>query len=71
MDNTLNLAQQQLRRVIEARLNRCLTDQEFELLLDMGNGLFWDCQDGAIRPYDLATLHSGKQLLEHRGNAQW
>jgi hypothetical protein len=36
----------------------------------MGNGLFWEYQEGMIGPYDLPTLQSGKQLLERLGQAR-
>lgn len=65
-----NLTQQQLRMACEARLKRRLSDQEFERLLRLGNGLFWDTQEGMIGPYDLATLQSGKQLIEQLNAAR-
>jgi hypothetical protein len=65
MKPSTKLTQQQLRLTCEARLKRRLTDQEFARLLRLGEGLFWDNQEGAIGPYDMATLQSGRQLIEH------
>jgi hypothetical protein len=61
---------QQLRMAFEMRMRRRLTDQEFERLLRLGNGLFWDYREGEIGPYDLSTLQSGKLLLEHLSDVQ-
>jgi hypothetical protein len=51
-----------VRRAFERRLGRPLTDMEFEKLLRIGHGLFWDYDPyGHIDPYDPVTLRSNVQ----------
>ena len=54
----------------EVRLVRRLADQEFERVLYMGNGVFWDYKRGVIDPYDLATLQSRQQMVIEWGGSQ-
>jgi hypothetical protein len=48
-----------VRRAFEKRLGRALTDMEFEKLLRIGHGVFWNYDPyGHIDPYDADTLRS-------------
>jgi hypothetical protein len=51
-----------VRMAFEKRLGRALSDMEFEKLLRIGHGVFWDYDPyGHIHPYDTETLKSNAQ----------
>ena len=56
MDRTTSIDRRYLRSAIEIRLQRRLSDQEFERVLQLGNGVYWDYRQGKIGPYDPASL---------------
>ncbi len=61
MDQTTGINRRYLRSAIEIRLRRRLTDQEFERVLHLGNGVYWDYRQGMIGPYDPASLRSNNR----------
>ena len=70
MESQAIIQKQQIRMACEVRLGRRLSDQEFERVLYMGNGVFWDYKRGVIDPYDLATLQSRQQMVIEWGGSQ-
>ena len=60
MEQQWSIQKRHIRIACEVRLGRRLSDQEFERVLRLGNGIFWDYTRGAINPYDLATLQSSR-----------
>ncbi len=53
-----------VRRAFEKRLGRALSEMEFEKLLRIGHGIFWDYDPyGHIDPYDPATLRANARAL--------
>ena len=70
MENQAMIQEQAIRAACEVRLGRPLSDQEFERVLRLGNGVFWDYKRGVIDPYDLETLQSKRQMVIEWGNSR-
>ena len=60
MEQQVIIQKRHVRIACEVRLGRRLSDQEFEQVLHLGNGVFWDYKRGMINPYDPATLQSSQ-----------
>lgn len=56
---------QRVRRAFEKRLGRAMSEIEFEHLLRIGHGIFWDYDPyGHIHPYEQATLRDNARKLK-------